>query len=230
MPASRAVDWMKEFEEYTTNKKPRNLRELPAELNGQQCVLVVWNHPYWDAESIGPEERRKSLDSFLEKSLPFLHALESNGMRSRREDREALRLGTMLGVPVVSGGDRHGSEANAVWNLSRAQSFEEFVGEVGKQKHGGILLMSQFVEPLQLRLMENAWHALADAPGKAGRRHWMSRVFLEVDGKAAALSQFTGTRFHRVIDKFRRVLGLVVNPVLRPARKLPFLGNQEGGL
>jgi hypothetical protein len=44
------------------------------------------------------------------------------------------------------------------------------------------------------------------------------------------LSQFTGTRFHRVIDQFRWVMGLVANPMLRPALKLPFLGNEEGGL
>jgi hypothetical protein len=33
-----------------------------------------------------------------------------------------------------------------------------------------------------------------------------------------------------VIDKFRWVMGLVANPVLRPALKLPFRGNEEGGL
>jgi hypothetical protein len=148
-------------------------------------------------------------------------------------EREIGRLHlyeAMLGVPVVSGGDRHGCEANAVLNLSRAQSFEEFVDELSKQKQSEILLMPQFFEPLQLRLIENAWHALADAPGEFARRHWMSRVFLEEDGQAMALSQFLGTRFHRLIDKFRWVLGLVANPVLRPALKLPFLGNQEGGL
>lgn len=58
----------------------------------------------------------------------------------------------------------------------------------------------------------------------------MTRVFLEENGEAKALSQFTGTRFHRVVDKYRWVIGLVANPVVRPALKLPFLGNEEGGL
>lgn len=230
LPASGAIGWMKEFREHTASAKPRNLRGLLTELNGEQSVLVVLNHPYWDAGSKGPAEHRKSLRSFLEKFLPFFHALELNGMRSRRENREVLQLGAMLGVPVISGGDRHGCEANAVLNLSQAQSFEEFVQEVRKQKHSEILLMPQFFEPLQLRLVENAWHALADAPGEFGRRHWMSRVFIEEDGKAVALSEFMGTRFQRVIDKFRWVVGLVAHPAVRPALKLPFLGNQEGGL
>jgi hypothetical protein len=81
-----------------------------------------------------------------------------------------------------------------------------------------------------LRLLENAWHAMADAPGEFGRRLWMTRVFVEEGGGAKPLSQYTGTRFHRVIDKFRWVMGLVANPVLRPALKLPFRGNEEGGL
>jgi hypothetical protein len=92
------------------------------------------------------------------------------------------------------------------------------------------MLMPQFFEPLQLRLLENAWHALADAPGEFGRHHWMSRVFIEENGSATPLSQFTGTRFHRVIDKFRWVMALVASPALRPALRLPFLGNEEGGI
>ena len=90
--------------------------------------------------------------------------------------------------------------------------------------------LPQFFEPLPLRLIENAWHALSDAPGEFGRRHWMTRVFIEEKGEIIALSRFTGTNFHRLIDKFRWVIGLVANPALRPALKLTFLGNEEGGL
>ena len=141
-----------------------------------------------------------------------------------------LQLGEELDVPVISGGDRHGCEANAVLNVSRAESFEEFVQEVRGEKRSEIVLMPQYFEALPLRLIENAWHALSDAPGEFGRRHWMTRVFIEEDGKPKALSQYTGTRFQRVIDKFRWVIGLVANQVVRPALRLPFLGNEEGGL
>jgi hypothetical protein len=141
-----------------------------------------------------------------------------------------VKLGEELQVPVISGGDRHGCEANAVLNVTRAGSFEQFVQEVREDGRSEVMLMPQFFEALPLRLVENAWHALSDAPGEFGRRHWMTRVFIEEDGKALPLSQFTGTRFHRVIDKFRWVIGLVANPMLRPALRLPFLGNEEGGL
>lgn len=141
-----------------------------------------------------------------------------------------LRLGEALNVPVISGGDRHGCEANATLNLTHAESFEEFVLEIRRDKRSEVALMPQFFEPLPSRLVENAWHALSDAPGEFGRRHWMTRVFMEEQGEVKALSQFTGTRFQRVIDKFRWVIGQVANPLLRPALKLSFLGNEERGL
>ena len=206
------------------------LRAILAGLNEEKETLVVLNHPYWDAESIGPAQHRQTLAQFLDSFLPFLHAIELNGMRSIRENREVLALGEAIDRPVVSGGDRHGCEANAVLNVSKAESFDEFVHEIRCERHSEIVLMPQFFEPLPLRLIENAWHALSDAPGEFGRRHWMTRIFIEEDGEAKALSQFTGTRFQRVIDKFRWVIGLIANPLVRPALRLPFLRYEEGGL
>jgi len=230
LPPARATAWMTAFEEYTAKPAIAKLRELLEGLNDCPSVLVVLNHPYWDAESLGPEIHRRSLQSVLETYQSLVHALELNGMRSRRENREVLALGEAIGMPVISGGDRHGCEPNAALNLTRAASFDEFVQEVREERRSEILLMPQFFDALPLRLLENSWHALADAPGEFGRRHWMSRVFIEKNGAATPLSQFTGTRFHRVVDKFRWLLALVASPALRPALRLPFLGNEEGGL
>lgn len=228
--ASRAAGWMKEFAAYQAKPSKELLRDILGALQDEKSTLIVLNHPYWDAESIGPLEHRRVLRGFLESFLPFLHAIELNGMRSRRENREVLALGESIDLPVISGGDRHGCEPNAVLNLSRADSFEGFVHEIRYEKRSEILQMPQFFEALPLRLIENSWHALADAPGEFGRRHWMTRVFIEEDGQAQALAQFTGTRFQRVIDQFRWVIGLVANPIVRPALRLPFLGYEEGGL
>jgi hypothetical protein len=230
LAADRANAWMKELAAFTANREPATLRFLLEELNADPSVLVILNHPYWDAESVGPAAHRASLTSFLHQFQTLIHALELNGMRSRRENREVLKLGEQIGLPVVSGGDRHGCEPNATLNVTAAANFDEFVDDIRQGHNSEIVLMPQFFEPLQLRLLENAWHAMADAPGEFGRRHWMSRVFIEEEGAAKALSHYTGTRFHRVIDKFRWVMGLVANPVLRPALKLPFRGNEEGGL
>lgn len=230
LPVSRARGWMSEFAVYRTNPGREYLRDILAGLDDEKSTLIVLNHPYWDGESIGPAEHRRLLEEFLASHLPFLHAIELNGMRSRRENREVIALGEAIDRPVISGGDRHGCEANAVLNVSRADSFDEFVEEIRCDRRSRIVLMPQFFEPLPLRLIENAWHALADAPGEFGRSHWMTRIFIEQDGEPKALSQFTGTRFERVIEKFRWVMGLVANPLIRPALRLPFVGYEEGGL
>lgn len=230
LPPSRAREWMAALHEFTKNPAPAKLGELLADLSANPSVLVVLNHPYWAAESIAQDAHRPSLESFLERYQPLIHALELNGMRSRRENKEVLALGDAVSIPVISGGDRHGCEPNATLNLTRAATFEAFVWEVREERRSEILLMPQFFEALPLRLLENTWHALADAPGEFGRTHWMSRVFIEENGVDKPLSQFTGTRFHRIIDKFRWLLALAASPALRPALRLPFLGNEEGGL
>ncbi len=228
LPAARALAWMQELTKCAEN--PLGLHDLLQKLAAEPEVLIVLNHPYWDAESIGPVRHRGLLKKFFHNFLPFVHALEINGMRSRRENREVLALGEELNLPVVAGGDRHGLEANVVLNLSRSETFNGFVQEVREERQSEIVLMPPFFEPLQLRLLENAWHALADAPGEFGRGHWMTRVFCIENGEAKALSQYTGTRFHRLVDKFRWWMALAASPALRPALRLPFLGNEEGGL
>ena len=230
LPPARATDWMSALQEFTANPVAERLGQLLAELNVSPSVLIVLNHPYWASESINAEAHLRSLKIFFEQYQLLIHALEMNGMRSRRENREVLALGETIGMPVVSGGDRHGCEPNATLNLTRAATFEAFVWEIREERRSEILLMPQFFEALPLRLLENTWHALADAPGEFGRRHWMTRVFIEENGEAVPLSQFTGTRFHRIIDKFRWLLALAASPALRPALRLPFLGNEEGGL
>ena len=228
--SSRADGWMNEFAGCAQDPKLPRLREVFGGLQDEKNVLVVLNHPYWDAQGIGPVAHREVLARFLEDFLPFLHAVEVNGMRSRKENRDVVRLGEALNIPVISGGDRHGLEPNVVLNVSRAQTFEEFVQEVRVERQSEILLMPGFFEPLPLRIMENAWHALSDAPGEFARRNWMSRVFVEEDGKPKALSQLSTARFQRVVDLFRWVIGLAANPLLRPALRLPFVGYEEGGL
>jgi hypothetical protein len=230
LPMSRCRGWIKEFGAYRRNLDSEYLRDILAGLDNERNTLIVLNHPYWDGEGIGPDEHRRCLEEFLTNYLSFLHAIEVNGMRSRRENREVIALGEAIDRPVISGGDRHGCEPNATLNLSRASSFDEFVQEIRYDRRSQLVLMPQFFEPLPLRLIENAWYTLADAPGEFGRSHWMTRVFIEQDGESRPLTQFSHTRFKRVVEKFRWVMGLVTNPLIRPALRLPFHGYEEGGL
>src|SRR5271165_6432772 len=142
-----------------------------------------------------------------------------------------LALAREVDLPVVSGGDRHGCEPNSVLNFTAGSSFDEFVEEIRIERRSQVVLMPQFFEPLRLRLLESAWHALSDAPGEFGRRHWMSRIFVEADdGAGRPLTEFAGTRFQKVVDRFRFVMAFLASPQMRPAWRLALLGNEEGGL
>src|SRR5262249_4702833 len=144
LPPARATSWMTAFAEYTAKPDAAKLGEFLRGLNANPAVLVVLNHPYWDSESIGPEAHRRSLQSFLATSQWLVQGLELNGMRSRRENREVIALGEAIGMPVISGGDRHGCEPNAALNLTHAATFDEFVCEVRERRRSDILLMPQF--------------------------------------------------------------------------------------
>jgi hypothetical protein len=231
LPPSKANSWMEQFSRYTSKPNRKRLRSLLQELNSDPSVLLILNHPFWSAEGVAPAVHRASLTAFLGEYRSSLHALELNGLRSRKENKAVVALARELDLPVISGGDRHGCELNAVVNLTSAPTFSEFVQEIRVDRRSEVLLMPQFFDTLQLRLLESAWHALSDAPGEFGRRHWISRVFVEMnDGGSRPLSQLTGPRFHHFVDKFRFIMALLASPQMRPALRLAFLGTEESGL
>ena len=59
-----------------------------------------------------------------------MHALEINGFRTWEENRLTIELAREIGLPVVSGGDRHGCQPNTLLNISQSRSFEELVAEI----------------------------------------------------------------------------------------------------
>src|SRR5206468_8970332 len=122
-------------------------------------------------------------------------------------------------------------EPNAVLNLTNAATFGEFVREIRKERRSTVLLMPQFFDNLRVRLLESAWHGLSDAPGEFGRRHWMTRIFCEdKNGVPRPVSEFTGTRFQAVVDRFRWIMAFLASPQMRPAMRLALLGSEEASL
>jgi|SRR5579871_3331729 len=232
LPLARAKAWMDELARYTANPQQQRLREILHGLSSEPDTLLVFNHPFWDVEFAGaPQKHRDCIAIFLRKYGRMIHALELNGMRSRAENQLVLQLAESVNMPVVAGGDRHGCEPNAVLNLSAATSFAEFAEEIRVDRQSHVVLMPQYFEPLRHRILESAWHALCDAPGEFGRRHWMSRIFIEGDdGSTRPVSDFTGTRFQSLVDKFRWVMAFLASPQVRPAVRLAFLGQEDGGL
>ena len=188
MPAADALSLSHEFAAYTKNPRPAVLAEILVMLNAYPDVLVVLNHPLWDEKGIGIANHKQSLDALLERYGSAFHALELNGLRSWDENHAVLCLARQIGLPAVSGGDRHGREPNAILNLSRATSFPEFVHEVRTRRFSHVVFMPQYHEPLRMRILQTMVDIVRDYPENLnGRRYWSDRVFYRAPGESEAV-------------------------------------------
>jgi hypothetical protein len=164
--------------EYTANPSDRRLTEILSALNAEPNVLVIFNHPMWDLYLVGKEKHQFLVNEFLQKNGVFLHALELNGLRHWEENRATKQLAESWNMLLVSGGDRHGVEANATINLSQARSFTEFVHEIRREKKSTLLFMPQYADPWKYRILQSTIDAVRDYPEfPQGSRKWDERVY-----------------------------------------------------
>jgi hypothetical protein len=159
-------------------RAPKLLTEMLAELDELPGVLIVFNHPLWDLYRVGKEKHDVLVNEFLAVNGQFVHALELNGLRDWKENREAATLAGKWNQLVISGGDRHGVEPNANVNLSRAGSFTEFVYEVRRERQSHVLFMPQYAEPWKHRILQSTLAAIRNYPDfPEGSRLWDERVY-----------------------------------------------------
>lgn len=178
LPISGAPQLMHDLAEFTRHPDPNKLSQLLATLNSYPDLLIVLNHPLWDEKSIGSENHTGALLQLLERHANCIHALELNGLRSLHENRKVIAIGRHAGLPLVSGGDRHGREPNAILNLTRCSTFAEFVHEVRYERLSHVVFMPQYREPLKLRILQTVIDVLREYPeNPEGRRLWSDRVF-----------------------------------------------------
>jgi hypothetical protein len=131
------------------------------------------------------------VNEFLAVYGQYIHALELNGLRDWKENREAATLAGKWNQLIISGGDRHGIEPNANVNLTRAASFTEFVNEVRRERQSHVLYMPQYAEPWKHRILQSTLDAIRDYPHfPEGARRWDQRVFHpDVNGEMRPLSE-----------------------------------------
>jgi hypothetical protein len=178
MPSADAADLMSQFATFTAHPDLTQLGERLAMLDSNPDVLLVLNHPLWDEKGIGGDRHYAVLKNLLAGYGQFFHAFELNGLRSWHENKEVIAMGKELNIPVVSGGDRHGREPNAILNLSRAATFPEFVDEIRRERLSHVVFMPQYHEPLKMRVLQTMVDVVRDYPENfAGRRTWADRVF-----------------------------------------------------
>ena len=178
LPSGQAQAIVDDLAAYTRNPNERRLLELLAMLDGLADVLVVFNHPLWTQTCVGVHRDGQVLDRFLSYAARFLHAFEINATRSTRENNRVGQLAERWRLPLVSGGDRHGCAASGVLNLTRAETFCEFVSEIRQELRSHVLLMPQYTEPVSIRTTRTLLDVIRNYPDyPMGSRRWDDRIF-----------------------------------------------------
>jgi len=178
LPSQSVNGIVAELAAYTQDPSSRNLSELIATLDQLPEVLLIFNHPLWDLRGLGRKQFEQALDQFLESNARFLHAFELNATRSWKENNKVILLADRWQRLIISGGDRHGCEPSAALNLTRAQSFPEFVYEMRQERRSHVLFMPQYAEPMCMRTTQTLLDVIRDYPDNpAGSQRWDERVF-----------------------------------------------------
>src|ERR1700722_16659727 len=97
---------------------------------------------------------RRPLTSSCASSGAGFTPLELNGLRPWSENRNVMSFARDLAAPVISGGDRHGLEPNALLNLTNAGTFGEFVKEV-RTGWSDVLILRHYRETYTSRILHN---------------------------------------------------------------------------
>lgn len=212
LPPEIAATLHLELAAFTAEPDPAKLGPLLDRLSAIPDLLLVLNHPLWDEKGIGVAAHRQELTALLRAHATRLHALELNGLRSWRENREVLPFAQAANLPVVSGGDRHGREPNAILNLTEATTFSGFVEEVRYSRRSHILFMPQYHEPLRLRVLQTMVDVVRHYPENAlGRRLWSDRVFYRdpVSKSTVPLSEIWTDGGPQIVRHFIRAMRIL---------------------
>jgi hypothetical protein len=220
LPRGEARQWMDSLASYTEEPEPARLKALLSALHEIAGVLIVFNHPLWDEKGIGAQPHRELVASFLRECGAWIHALELNGMRSWRENKEVTDLAQSSDLCVISGGDRHGFEPNAILNLSNAATFEEFVDEVRNEGISDVLFMPQYREPIAVRYAETIWETIRDYPQNTSRVHWTDRFYERTPAGDVAFTRMWKDGAPGAIGVFIRILQLLGNSHVRSTLRL----------
>lgn len=235
LPRATANETFAEMARYTAAPRPEKLDELMAALDSDPGVLIVFNHPLWDQTSLGRDAHRAVIEDFLRRHKERVHALEINGMRSWSENSGVVELSKAAGLPLISGGDRHGREPNATLNLTNASTFAEFVEEVRKDAFSEVLVMPQYRDPLPLRFVQTMWDVLKDDEDHAlGWTRGTDRIFRSYHtGDFRSFTEINRERWGENPFIMRQVMLFIrtlASPRLRPAWQAAFARRSEAVL
>jgi hypothetical protein len=223
LPPESAVEITKTLLDYTfikENHSTEKLNEMFSLLNDLPGVLVILNHPIWDIEMVGAEKHEALLKEFIRTHGRWIHAFEINGFRTWSENKLVIEMAEALGIPIATGGDRHGCKPNTVINLTNADSFDEFAHEIRVEKKSEVVLMPEYKQPIHSRQLQSFAEILHHYPEFAdGRQKWFERVFFD-SGDGEGLRNLASHGWRRGGPTWLRAaiwtLGFLGSPKARP--------------
>ncbi len=178
LPSESGPAWMERFAAYTAKPDPSMLGDILRGLHAIPSVLIVLNHPLWDLYTIGQGTHDAAVGNFMVEHGACIHAMELNGLRHMKENRAVVRLAQRWGQLLISGGDRHGLEPNAVINLTNAANFTDFVREVRQEKRSHVLFMNSYLVAWEQRILRSTLDAVRNFPHfSEGWQRWDERAF-----------------------------------------------------
>ena len=228
LPAGQARALWAEMNGYRQKPDEARLGELLTALASLDPVLIVFNHPLWDERGISQAAHRQVALEFLRRFGPSLHALELNGLRPWKENRDVIALAKARQKPAISGGDRHALEPNALLNLTNAATFEEFAEEV-RAGWSSVLVLRHYREQYALRILHNMMDVLRTYEQHAnGWLRWSDRVFyLCHDGQTRSLTQLFGERPPAAVALFVGAMQFASLPRVRRFLRGAFASPEE---
>ena len=220
LPADGARQLHGQMRQITANPDADRLAQMLRDLNSMRDVLVILNHPLSNELRCDFRTHVRLLQRFLREFGGRFHALELNGLQPHRHNRRVVQIAAELGMPVISGGDRHCMEANANVNRTNATTFAEFVEEIRTERMSRVLFMPQYRESIPCRYVEFISQAVATYPQFAGRERWIDRVFKETENGPEAVAAHWSHGGPWPIRMFVAAIGVIASPRLRPTLRL----------
>lgn len=228
LPAASARELWSAMDRHRQSAKETELGDFLATLASLPEVLTVFNHPLWDESGIGQTAHRKFAIEFLRRFGAALHVLELNGLRPWKENQDVIAFARDHHKPVISGGDRHAIEPNALLNLTNAETFGEFAREI-REDSSNVLILRPYREPYALRIFHNMVDVLRTYELHAnGWTRWSDRVFyLWHDGQARSLTQLFGDRTPGAVRLFVTAMQLAAEPRVQRFLRGAFASPEE---
>jgi hypothetical protein len=189
LPAATADDWWQRLADVARHPDEDRVSAALADLHAEPGVLLVFNHPLWDLADVGPEAHRRALRSFLREYRQHVHALELNGYRSSSENLRTCTLSRDVGLPLISGGDRHGCAANALLNVTSARTFDDFSREI-RSGQSTILVMPEYESHILGRTLASVADVFSTQPTPTGYVYWTDRIACDDHGATRTLSHY----------------------------------------